>query len=509
MSTNTTLTWAQRASDGAKLKFYQPTKRRSAEAAASSYPLVGSVLYEDDDLKGQILASKAMAIVQQALTSGSVLFSFGKGLFGDRVDAYKAIQEQVSPLVEFRPLSVYDDKNDGSLLIEAKFEQVEAANQAMTTGVTVNDMVFKAVHAKECKEFGELKHVQFTLMRIVREPTFLHDLMVSLSKYGRVLQVKQFTRGGYFEGKFSVMVDTSVGYQVEGGEWQKAQPLDRMLYLSEFDCFVAATYKGAPPVCHFCRLSGHVRAQCPELLKRRCFGCGKTGHMLRFCPDKKDKSSDFTKKQKVDHESEEVKEARQLTEEVMEHIEKDKLGEGKSQEEAVEVEELVSGVDEDESLQGDDAGVDDLEKDKSTGGVNGEDNLQVKLVSFDEDMDDDDEVVLAGQAVKKLGNSRGSAFSKYASTDVALTMNVDSPEEMMSLSKLRETSQRKRLEFNAQLKGGNDVGSKTGVSGGVSSGAKAQGNKTGGAGGSNGAQNSKNMDKSSVKQPKESARKGQ
>ncbi|CAO3654997.1 unnamed protein product [Mucor fragilis] len=46
-------------------------------------------VYEDDDLKGQILASKAMAIVQQTLTSGSVLFSFRKGLFGDRVDAYK------------------------------------------------------------------------------------------------------------------------------------------------------------------------------------------------------------------------------------------------------------------------------------------------------------------------------------------------------------------------------------------------------------------------------------
>ena len=141
MSNSTTSTWAQMAARGADIRCYQPTKRRSNEAASSQYPLVGSILYEDDDLKGQILASKAMAIVQQALTSGSVLFSFRKGLFGDRVDAYKTIQQQVSPLVEFRPLSVYDDRNDGSLLTEARFEVVEAASKALNIGVTVNGVV--------------------------------------------------------------------------------------------------------------------------------------------------------------------------------------------------------------------------------------------------------------------------------------------------------------------------------------------------------------------------------
>ncbi|KAG2189675.1 hypothetical protein INT46_007160 [Mucor plumbeus] len=106
------------------------------DSAVSTYPLVESILYEDDDLKGEILASKDMAISQQALTSASVLFSFRKVLFGDRVNAYKVIQTQISSLVEFRPLSVYDDdKNDGSLLLEAKFEQVEDAYKALTAGV--------------------------------------------------------------------------------------------------------------------------------------------------------------------------------------------------------------------------------------------------------------------------------------------------------------------------------------------------------------------------------------
>ncbi|KAK4521565.1 uncharacterized protein ATC70_007326 [Mucor velutinosus] len=508
MSVNSEMTWAERASRGSTMRFYQPSKRRSVEAAASSYPLVGSVMFEDDDLKSQILASKAMAIVQQALTSGSVLFSFRKGLFGDRVDAYKVIQTQVSSLVEFRPLSVYDEKNDGSLLIEAKFEEVDNANKATTTGVNVNGMVYKAVHAKECKEFGDLKFVQFTLMRIVKEPTFLHDLIKSLSFYGRVLQVKKFTRGGFFEGKFSVMVDTSVGYQVEGGEWQEAQPLDRMLYLSEFDCFVAATYKGAPPVCHFCRHSGHVRAKCPELLQRRCYGCGKHGHMLRFCPGKEDQSG--AKKQKVDHQlkdSEEVTEARRQTVHLMDVVAKAKLGAGREVEEKDEEEELESAVDEEEeSLQGVVDGVDASENDKSTKS----DNLEVQMEDLqgedhqdklhgDDAMEEDDEIVLAGSGVKKLPDVRGSAFSKYASNEVALTMNVDSPEEMMGLSKLKEASQRKRMELNANLKAVNGAGVASGTGVGV------LGNKSAGA---VGVKNSKNNGKLPLK-TKQDARRAQ
>lgn len=53
--------------------------------------------------------------------------------------------------------------------------------------MTVQGVVYKAVSVKEKGEFGELKHVQFTLMRIVSEPTFFAKLMESLSYFGRVL----------------------------------------------------------------------------------------------------------------------------------------------------------------------------------------------------------------------------------------------------------------------------------------------------------------------------------
>lgn len=56
---------------------------------------------------------------------------------------------------------------------------------------------------------------------------------------------------------------------------------------------------GAPPVCHFCRRSGHVRAKCPELAKCKCFGCQKQGHMIRVCPE--GKKADYLKKPKMSH----------------------------------------------------------------------------------------------------------------------------------------------------------------------------------------------------------------
>ena len=460
-------------------------------------PSVGTVQYKDDDLKGQILASKAMAIIQQSLSSGSVLFSFQKTLFSDRVAAYKLIQEQISHDVEFRPLSLYDSRDDGSLLIEAKFTNVDHAMKAMQEGVTVQGVVYKASTSKESAEFGDLKHVQFTLLRMTQKATFLADLMESLSYYGKVLQVKKFTHLGYFEGKLSVMLDTSVGYQVGDSEYQEARPLGRMLYLSEFDCFVPATYKGAPPVCHFCQHSGHVRAKCPELARRKCFGCNKQGHMIKFCPEgESKKTADYLKKQKVHHQPEEsvdaITKARQLTADVMVGLEKEKLGVGKMDTDGDkdEDENLDSDVDEEDSLQGDNT--DESENDES-----GEQQQREEMDHQDEvdhtenqyeDMEEE-EVLVAGSS----GGSgfKGSAYSKYAPNSVAMTMQVDKREEMMGLSTVRQATQHRRDAFDAKLKqGSGGTGGKSLLKKGVSSstgGVGAKGSKTGVSGVSGGA----------------------
>ncbi|CEP16766.1 hypothetical protein [Parasitella parasitica] len=136
-----------------------------------------------------------------------------QGLVADCADAYLLVQEQISSQVEFRPISLYDERSDGSLLVKANFLDSEHATKAMIDGVQVNGVVYKASSAKETREFGELKHVQFTLLRIANQETFLFKLMESLSYYGKVLQVKNWLSGQ--------------------GKTQEAKPLDRMIYLSE------------------------------------------------------------------------------------------------------------------------------------------------------------------------------------------------------------------------------------------------------------------------------------
>lgn len=56
-----------------------------------------------------------------------------------------------------------------------------------------------------------------------------------------------------------------------------------MLYLESWDVFAPAAFKGAAPICYYCRQAGHIRNACPELAKRVCFGCGNRGHTKRYC----------------------------------------------------------------------------------------------------------------------------------------------------------------------------------------------------------------------------------
>ncbi|CEP12681.1 hypothetical protein [Parasitella parasitica] len=97
--------------------------------------------------------------MQQSLTPGSVLFTFRRGLFGDRVDAYRAIQTQISRFVEFRLLSIYDSKDDGSLFIEAKFEETDDAKQAIQTGLIIDGITYRAVLPQEPQDYSKVKHI--------------------------------------------------------------------------------------------------------------------------------------------------------------------------------------------------------------------------------------------------------------------------------------------------------------------------------------------------------------
>lgn len=101
-------------------------------------------LYEHPDFTRQQLSRKAAAIVRQAMTPHSVLFSLPTLAFERRSKAYAAIESQIGDVQGFRPLSVYDVRSRRDLLIEAKFIDLAHATEAIEEGITVNDIIYKA-----------------------------------------------------------------------------------------------------------------------------------------------------------------------------------------------------------------------------------------------------------------------------------------------------------------------------------------------------------------------------
>jgi hypothetical protein len=243
----------------------------------------------------------------------------------------------------------------------------------------------------------------------------------------------------------SVLIDTSVSMQGEDGEVVPPQPLSRMLYLSAWDNFAPAQFKNDPPVCHFCRLSGHVRKDCPELAKRMCFSCREHGHTARFC-----KAKTKAKSNKETSFAVELEEYFALSG-------GKKLGQKSDSEELV-VQEEATTVDEEDrvSLYVDDSGsgtggvsgVSDVSGGgsgvsgdvKGETGVAGDDDLIVEITELDGKRNP----LLSGQRVEYNPNSPyGSRASKYADFEVASTMKVDTVQEIMDMSKVKTKTQNK------------------------------------------------------------------
>lgn len=240
------------------------------------------ILYEDPEFTKQQMARKAAAIVRQALTPDSVLFTVPTSAFVHRSDIYKAIESQIGPLEDVRPLSLYDMRTRRDFMIEAKFTETEHTNTAINRGVTINDVVYPASPSFVGAE-NPLIRVQLNLMQMGSSSTIKQGLLDSLRYYGKVYQIRRIMENGYFEGQLTITIDPSEGYVDTQGKLREAQPLQRMLYLETWDTFAPATFKGAAPVCFYCRQAGHIRKACPELAKRVCFECGETGHTRKFC----------------------------------------------------------------------------------------------------------------------------------------------------------------------------------------------------------------------------------
>ncbi|EPB86519.1 hypothetical protein HMPREF1544_06686 [Mucor circinelloides 1006PhL] len=207
------------------------------------------------DLTAKGLTRKATAILQQALTPGPVLSTFPNKTFGHRTVAYRVIQEQFSVNVQFRPLSLYHQKPNGGFLAEAKFDKIEDTKRAIHTGIIYKEVVYKTTAVKDSSE-GKLTHTQMIMIRIPNMHTFLEDLLRSLKYSGKVYQANKY-KG-------------------------RSPAIEPLVFLSSWDVYVPATYRGAPPACRFCRQSSHIKAARPILAKRKCFECHKLGHTARF-----------------------------------------------------------------------------------------------------------------------------------------------------------------------------------------------------------------------------------
>ncbi|CDH61158.1 predicted protein [Lichtheimia corymbifera JMRC:FSU:9682] len=93
------------------------------------------ILFEAPEFSKQLLARKAAAIIRQAFSPDSVLFSFPLMLFDHRTDAYKEIQHQIGPFASVRPLSNYDICARKDLLIAVKFIDEAHTKAAIESGI--------------------------------------------------------------------------------------------------------------------------------------------------------------------------------------------------------------------------------------------------------------------------------------------------------------------------------------------------------------------------------------
>ncbi|KAG2193450.1 hypothetical protein INT47_004672 [Mucor saturninus] len=242
--------WASIASRGKSKKVVRSLS--GPNNGDPQFKLQSKVIYQNEYLDGIIRMQKATAIVKQALTPDSALFSIPK-----------LIETQCGAVQGFRPISNYGSSLNGDLLVEVKFIDDSSLDKAICTGVTIKNTIIKGTYTID-SEMCKLAHVKMTL----------------------VLQVKEHTCGGYFEGELSVILNTAAGFSDEDSVVFTNEPLSNNLYLYEWDCFASASFKGAPIVCHWCQHAGHVRSKCPELAKTKCFPCQGHGHTAKFCKKK-------------------------------------------------------------------------------------------------------------------------------------------------------------------------------------------------------------------------------
>jgi hypothetical protein len=277
--------WTEVVARGASRKVSNVV-RRPPTASTKDRPII-TTLYEDEDLQDQLVLQRAAAIAQDALHNDSVLFTFHEADFEHRSEAYSLIQDQIGVINNVRPISQMGFQQRSDLILEVQFAKIEGRIKAINEGVTFKDKCYKGTSSNSKSSLENIVRVQLSNVPWntgLTTSDFVSNMKLSLSHFGRVCQLRKHTcTGGFFEGDVSVLLDIT---ENEGAEKPPLLKLQRNLYLEWCERYVTASFKGADPVCFYCRQAGHRKAECPKRLPVVCYGCHRGGHIRRNCPNK-------------------------------------------------------------------------------------------------------------------------------------------------------------------------------------------------------------------------------
>ncbi|KAI8367997.1 hypothetical protein EDC96DRAFT_415801, partial [Choanephora cucurbitarum] len=206
MTSRGDIPWATVAAIGNQMRIPYSPRSRVQETRVKYVP---ETLFSSPDFESEIINRRAASLVQQALTDGSVLFSFPAGMFATHIDAYRSIRENIGPVTGFQHLSGYtSNPGKGDMLIEARFVSGDDRRKAMEQGITIGARNFVGTPTSSGAHAKNFVHVALTLLHIPAEGELLQGLKDSLQHYGTVHQIKQFTCEGFFDGKISFVIDT-------------------------------------------------------------------------------------------------------------------------------------------------------------------------------------------------------------------------------------------------------------------------------------------------------------